>query len=336
MTIKDIAKIAGVAHSTVSRCLNDSPLVSDETKRKIRAIAEAHGYSPNSLARNLVTRKSNTLGLFFLSREELNFMENFGTQFMSAITSACHRHGYDLLLFTTPRDLGNTKSYMELCRQRQVEGVIFMGMTFNDPHLEEIRTSDIPAIIIDFQLDGPNVASIGTDSEQGIHMALEWLWSMGHEHIAFIGGPEVSQVAVDRERAYREFMATRAGPEGTQVFRGNFSRVSGYQRGIDILKENPVPTAILAANDAMALGAMKAFKEHGLRVPVDISVMGYDDAAASEFSDPGLSTIGQNSVTIGEGAVDYIIERIAGKRPQKIILVEPQLVIRESVRRIPR
>lgn len=336
MTIKDIARIAGVAHSTVSRSLNDSPLVSEETKNKIKQIAETHGYSPNSLAQRLVTKKSRTLGLFFLSREELHFMENFSTQFMSAITSACHRHGYDLLLFTTPRDLGNTCSYMELCRQRQVEGVIFMGMTSNDPHLDEIKQSTIPASIIDFHLQGKNLATIGTDSEKGVNMALKWLWDMGHTNIVFIGGPEVSQVAADRERAFREFMAIMAGHTQSQVFRGNFSRVSGYQRGIDILKHSPMPTAVLAANDAMALGAMKAFKEHGLRIPVDISVMGYDDAAASEFSDPGLSTIGQNSVTIGEGAVEFIMERIAGKNPQKIILVEPKLVIRESVRRIPR
>lgn len=334
MTIKDLARLAGVSHSTVSRSLNDSPLIPEETRNRIKKLAIEHGYSPNSLARQLVTRKSSTLGLFFLSLEELNFMENFGTQFMTAITRTCHQHGYDLLLFTTPRDLANTCSYIELCRRRQVEGVIFMGMTSNDPHLEEIRNAAIPVAIIDFNLEGKNTAFIGTDSKAGIDLALEWLREEGHRDIVFIGGPEVSQVAIAREEAYRTY--TDLKNMNARVFRGDFSRQSGYRCGQDIVRLDPLPTAVLAASDAMALGAIKAFKERGLRVPADISVMGYDNAAASENSDPGLTTIGQDANSIGERAVSSILDRIAGRKTGKTNLIAPALVIRESVGRIIR
>jgi len=334
MTIKDLARLAGVSHSTVSRALNDSPLIPEETRNRIKKLASEHGYSPNSLARQLVTRKSSTLGLFFLSLEELNFMENFGTQFMTAITRTCHLHAYDLLLFTTPRDLANECSYIELCRRRQVEGVIFMGMTSNDPHLEEIRHAAIPVAIIDFYLEGKNTAFIGTDSRAGIDMALEWLRGQGHRDVAFIGGPEVSQVAMARETAYRAYRETDRLP--ARVFRGDFSRNSGYRCAMEISRLDPLPTAVLAASDVMALGAIKAFKERGLRVPADISVMGYDDAAASENSDPGLTTVGQDANAIGERAVMNIIDRIAGGKAGKTNLIAPALVIRESVRRIER
>jgi len=334
MTIKDLAKLAGVSHSTVSRALNDSTLIPEETRNRIKKIANEHGYSPNTLARQLVTRKSSTIGLFFLSLEELNFMENFGTQFMTAITRTCHLHGYDLLLFTTPRDLTNTCSYIELCRRRQVEGVIFMGMTSNDPHLEEIRHAAIPVAIIDFSLEGKNTAFIGTDSKAGIDMALDWLRDQGHRDIVFIGGPEVSQVAMAREAAYRSY--TDVENMNTRVFRGDFSRHSGYRCAQEIAQLRPLPTAILAASDAMALGATNAFKERGLRVPDDISVMGYDNAAASENADPALTTIGQDANAIGERTVLNILDRIAGRKTRKTNLIAPALVIRESVRRVSR
>jgi LacI family transcriptional regulator len=167
-------------------------------------------------------------------------------------------------------------------------------------------------------------------------MALAWLREQGHQHIVFIGGPKVSQVAVAREQAYREYIANWADARPANVFRGDFSRLSGYHQAVEIMKSDPMPSAVLAASDAMALGAIKAFKDHGLRVPVDISVMGYDGAAAGEYSDPGLSTISQNANAIGEGAVASILDRIDGKKVPENNLVEPSLVIRESVRRIPR
>lgn len=335
MTIKDIAKVAGVTHSTVSRSLNDSPLVSTETKERIKKIALDLGYSPNSFAQKLVTRKSRTLGVFFLSRGELNFMENFGTQFLDGIASASHAQGYDLLFFTMTRDMSNKKSYIQLCREKQVEGVIFIGMTSDDPHLQEIAQAEIPVCIIDFPLEGTQVGFVSTDNKKGIHLALDFLWEAGHREIFFLGGPTMSPVAMIREQAFQEFMASRGTFHREMVLRGNFSNISGYQKGLEILRWRHLPTALLAANDFMALGLIKALKESGLRVPVDLSVVGYDNAIASEYSDPGLTTVGQNAVEMGASAVSFLLNKMRSPLINTTILINPTLVIRDSVRRIP-
>lgn len=335
MTIKDIAKVAGVTHSTVSRSLNDSPLVSTETKERIKKIALDLGYSPNSFAQKLVTRKSRTLGVFFLSRGELNFMENFGTQFLDGIASASHAQGYDLLFFTMTRDMSNKKSYIQLCREKQVEGVIFIGMTSDDPHLQEIAQAEIPVCIIDFPLEGTQVGFVSTDNKKGIHLALDFLWEAGHREIFFLGGPTMSPVAMIREQAFQEFMASRGTFRREMVLRGNFSNTSGYQKGLEILRWRHLPTALLAANDFMALGLIKSLKENGLRVPVDLSVVGYDNAIASEYSDPGLTTVGQNAVEMGASAVSFLLNKMRSPLINTTILINPTLVIRDSVRRIP-
>ena len=332
MTIKDIARIAQVTHSTVSRSLNDSPLVSEETKARIKQIAREHGYAPNSLARRLATRRSHTLGLYFLSRGELDFMENFGTQFLTGITNACYAAGYDLLLFTLPHGAPNAVSYLHHCRERQVEGVIFIGLTSDDQHIDEIRKAAIPVSVIDFPLEGPQVASIGTDTEHGIRLAMDHLADTGHRRIAFIGGPAVSPVAIEREAVYRRILEARNAWDPVLVQRGNFSRESGYARALDLLAGPALPDAILAANDSMALGAIRALKGRGIRVPQDISVMGYDNAAGSDSSDPALTTIGQNPVAIGEAAVRLILDRLEGRPTLGLLRIEPRLDIRETER----
>ncbi|NNM54952.1 MAG: LacI family DNA-binding transcriptional regulator [Spirochaetales bacterium] len=335
MTIKDIARLAGVTHSTVSRSLNDSPLVAAETKEKIKKLATELGYSPNTFARRLVTKKSNTLGVFFLSRAEINFMENFGTQFLDGIATASSNNGYDLLMFTMTRDLSNQKSYIRLCQEKHVEGVIFIGMTSDDPHLAEIAASQIPVCIIDFELKGDHVGFISSDNDQGIRLALDHLWQNGHRSIAHLGGPEVSPVAMIREDAYRRYMTSHGLESKIKILRGDFTKDSGYRRTQEMIRQGHLPTALLAANDYMALGAVKALKEQGYKIPSDVSIIGYDNVLAGEYSDPGLTTIGQNPIEMGASAVQYLFEKLKGGAPSPIHLINPNLIIRDSVRPIP-
>lgn len=329
MTIKDIARLAGVTHSTVSRSLNDSPLVSRETKERIQKIAAEQGYSPNTFARRLVTRKSHTLGVFFLSRDEIQFMENFGTQFLDGIAQRSNEKGYDLLFFTMTRDRSSEKSYMRLCREKHVEGVIFIGMTSDDPHLDEIALSEIPVCVIDYPV-GPRVGYVTSDNDKGVRLALDHLHALGHRDIGFLGGPEVSSVAMIREATYRTWMESR-GLEGlVQVWRGNFTKASGTLQGAEVLSARRRPTALLAANDFMALGVLKACRDRGVRVPGDLSLVGYDNAAAGEYTDPGLTTVAQNAFSMGASAVDFLVASISGASPASTIRIDPDLVVRES------
>lgn len=332
MTIKDIARLAGVTHSTVSRSLNDSPLVSVSTKERIQRIAAEHGYSPNAFARRLVTRKSHTLGVFFLSRDEIQFMENFGTQFLDGIAQASHRQGYDLLFFTMTRDRSRQKSYLRLCREKHVEGVIFIGVTSDDPQLDDIAASEIPACVIDYPIEGPHVGFVSSDNDRGVRLALDHLFSLGHRDIAFLAGPEVSSVARVREATYRAWMGERGLATHINVWRGDFTAASGRQVGRDRLSDSR-PTALAVANDFMALGVLKACRELGLRVPEDLSLVGFDNVVAGEYSDPSLTTVAQSAITIGTRAVEFLFDSLAGRRPSSTVLIDPALVVRESTGR---
>jgi len=330
MTIKDIARLAGVTHSTVSRSLNDSPLVSDATKERIKKIAADHGYSPNAFARRLVTRESRTLGVFFLSRDEIRFMENFGTQFLDGIARRSNEEGYDLLFFTMTRDRSADKSYLRLCREKHVEGVIFIGMTSDDPHLGELPQADIPVCVIDYPVEGAQVGYVTSDNDRGIRLALEHLWALGHRDIGFVGGPEVSPVALVREATYRTWMTERGLEARRRVWRGDFTKASGLARGAEIAADRSRPTALVAANDYMALGLLRAFRERGLAVPDALSLVGYDNAAAGEHSDPGLTTVGQNAEAMGARAVDFLLASLRGQSPERSIRIDPALVVRET------
>jgi len=330
MTIKDIARLAGVTHSTVSRSLNDSPLVSAETKQRIRQIAAEQGYSPNTFARRLVTRRSRTFGVFFLSRDEVQFMENFGTQFLEGIAQRSHERGYDLLFFTLTRDWSRQTSYLRLCRERRVEGAIFIGLTSDDPHLAEIAASDIPVCVIDYPVEGPKVAFVTSNNDLGVRAALDHLASLGHRDIGFLGGPEVSPVARFREATYRTWMDEKGIAPLCRVWRGNFTKASGVAAGVQILADPLRPTAVLAANDFMALGLLRACRDRGVRVPAQLSIVGYDNALAGDFSDPGLTTVAQNAAAMGAAAVDTLLGVIGGRVDPPAVRIEPHLVVRES------
>lgn len=330
MTIKDIARLAGVTHSTVSRSLNDSPLVSRQTKDRIQKIAAEQGYSPNTFARRLVTKKSHTLGVFFLSRDEIQFMENFGTQFLDGIAQRSNQRDYDLLFFTMTRDRSNEKSYMRLCREKHVEGVIFIGMTSDDPHLDEIAESQIPVCVIDYPVEGPRVGYVTSDNDKGVRLALDHLHALGHRDIGFLAGPKVSSVAMDREATYCDWMRDKGLAANLRIWRGNFTKSSGAVQAVSLLAEATRPTALLAANDFMALGVLKACRERGVKVPGDLSLVGYDNAIAGEYTDPGLTTVAQNAVAMGASAVDFLFDCISGATTPATIRIDPALVVRES------
>lgn len=321
--------MAGVTHSTVSRSLNDSPLVSVATKERIKAIAAAHGYSPNDFARKLVTRRSRTLGVFLLSRDEIQFRENFGVQFLEGIAEQCRRRDYDLLFFTRTADQAKEVSYLRLCRDKRVEGVVFIGLTSEDPHVDELRASDIPVCTIDFPLVGDQCSYVTSDNHGGVYLALDHLFSLGHRKIAFLAGPTSSPVATAREASYLDYFRAKNLP-ALSLGPGNFTRESGYELGLRLIREIPVPTAILAANDFMALGVLRACRETGVGVPRDLSVVGYDNILAGEHSDPGLTTVAQDPLRLGASAVEVLFRKLDGLTAEPPLFLTPQLVIRES------
>ncbi|ACL68802.1 LacI family DNA-binding transcriptional regulator [Halothermothrix orenii] len=333
VTIKDIAKRLGVSATAVSKALNDRDDVSEELKRKVLKVAEELDYSANTIAKRLVTNKSNTIGVFMLSRRESEQRETVGFQFLSGILEEANKNGYDIVLFSTNSDLLDEKSYIKLCKERRVEGAIFTGLRLDDPHIPEIKKAKFPITIIDTELDdAENVGFITTDNLSGVHKALEYLWKLGHRRIAMINGHHQAQVSKRRYQAFKEFLTQKGVFDEDLVFYGDFTKNSGYKAALKILELNEPPTAVFSASDLMALGAIKAFKDKGLILPRDMSIIGYDNITSSEYTDPSLTTVAQDSVNMGREAVRLVLDGLDGGTMKKKVL-EAKLVIRDSCAR---
>ncbi len=330
VTIKDIARALGVTPGTISKALNDKPDIGADMKVKIRAAAIELGYVPNPIARRLVTNRSNTIGVFILDRHELSLRENYGFQFLDGIIKESDLHHYDILLFSITKDLAYQKSYISLCLERRVEGAVFIGLRSDDPYLEDIIRSPLPASVIDAEARGQNVSMVASDNRAGAAAAVDYLWGLGHRRIGIIKGSEREFASRERYEGFRHYLTERNSFNEAYVYPGDFTRESGAAAVETIMKSQDRPTALFAANDLMALGALKVFKGKGYRIPQDISLIGFDNIANSEDCDPALTTIGQNAAEIGKEAIRLLLARIRQENKGKASFIRTELVIRDS------
>ena len=328
--IKDIAGKLGISAAAVSKALNDRKDISEKLKRKVRETARELDYTPNSIAKRLVTNKSNTIGVFIFSRQEHTFTKDLGLQFLGGILEEANKNNYDIVLFSTDSDLLNEKSYIELCKERRAEGAIFTGLRLDDPHIKKIKNSPFPISIIDTFIEGENINFVSTDNKLGVRLALDYLWKLGHRKIAMINGHRNAQVSWDRLNAYQDYLKERGVYEERLVFTGDFTEDSGYQCAKEIMKLKKLPTAIFVASDLMALGAIRAFKESGFNLPEDMSVIGFDNISTGEYTEPRLTTVGQDAVGMGKWSVRLILNKLKKEKPQTKYLLKPKLIIRDS------
>lgn len=330
VTIKDIAERLGVSAAAVSKALNDRKDISEKLKRKVCETARELNYTPNSIAKRLATNKSNTIGVFIFSRQEHTFKEDLGLQFLGGILEEANNRGYDIVLFSTDSDLLNKKSYLELCKERRVEGAVFTGLRLDDPHIEEIKNSPFPISIIDTFIEGENINFVSTDNKLGVFEALDYLWKLGHRKIAMINGHSNAQVSWERLNAYQDYLREREVYDERLVFTGDFTENSGYQCAKEIIRLKELPTAIFVASDLMALGVIRAFKERGYNLPDDMSIIGFDNISIGNYVEPKLTTVGQDAIGMGKWSVRLVLNELKKEKPQKRYLLKPQLIIRNS------
>jgi len=328
--IKDIAKKLGISAAAVSKALNDRKDISERLKRKVRETAKELDYTPNSIAKRLVTNKSNTIGVFVFSRQEYTFSKDLGLQFLGGVLEEANKNNYDIVLFSIDSDLLNEKSYIELCKERKAEGAIFTGLRLDDPHIEKIKNSTFPISIIDTFIEGKNVNFVSTDNKLGVFEALDYLWGLGHRRIAMINGHSNAQVSWERLNAYQDYLEEREVYDKELVFTGDFTEDSGYQCAEKIMKLEKIPTAIFVASDLMALGAMRAFKKNSFNLPKDMSIIGFDDIPIGDYFTPRLTTIGQDAVSMGKWSVRLILNKLKKEKPRTKCLLKPKLIIRDS------
>ncbi|MCP8617868.1 LacI family DNA-binding transcriptional regulator [Salirhabdus salicampi] len=332
-SIKDIARLAGVSISTVSRTLNNYSDVKPETKEKVIKIAEELNYFPNAVAKSLVQKKTHTIGVFFGNNMNLGFDHPFFLDIISAVREVVGNAGYDLIIFTNKNK--ERATYTTLCRERSVDGVVLLltgeGKKKNEQFIE-LQESGIPCIAIDLPLKGDKCTYVESDNYFGSKLAMEHLANLGHQVIAFIGGDEISKTSYDRLRAYQDSMMEYGiGYNPNLVYLGYFSKGIAQKATKELMRQRPDITAFFVASDEMAITVIETLKALGKNVPNDVSVVGFDDIREASFCTPPLTTVKQNKHDIGSEAAKMLLEIIEKSdiKPKPKTL-DCDLVIRDS------
>jgi DNA-binding LacI/PurR family transcriptional regulator len=324
--LEDVARAAGVSHQTVSRVVNGSPQVAPETRERVLAAIRKLGYRRNLAARALATQRSGVIGVVAAG------MGYFGpSSTINGIELAARAEGYSLLLASLPEVTPeSTREAIDHLVGRSVEALALIAPDDTGLDLGVGSTLPIPVVVLD-AAPGRASLSVGVDHVAGARLATQHLIDLGHRRIAHISGPRDWYQAEARARSWRATLEA-AGLEPPPPLQGDWSAASGYAHG-RVLARDPRLTGVFVANDQMAIGAMRAFAEAGRIVPDDVSIVGFDDIPESGFLTPPLTTIHQNFVALGRGAVELLVAAIEGRGSDGSVVVPPKLVVRASTAR---
>jgi len=328
--IKEVAKLARVSTATVSHVINETRFVSDSTKQKVLSAIERIGYTPNIHARNLASGQSRTLGLIIS-----DITNPFFPDLVKSIQERALELGYDVIVLNTNYEPERDALYVQRLLELRVRGVMILTTEMNLSVIERLSSREIPVAFLDIGRVGPHLSNIRIDYERGVHEAVEHLLKLGHRQIAFISGPVRFKSAQFRRHAFLETMKNHRASLHTEplIFEGNFRLESGEQVVREMAAFKSRPTAILAANDLMAVGALRGLRRAGLQVPKDVSVVGCDDIALAELTDPQLTTIMIPRAKIGAAAVEAILQ--TGSTEGREIKISTQLIVRQSTAAAP-
>ncbi len=323
-TLHDVARLANVSHQTVSRVINDSPNVADETRKRVLDVIRRLNYRPNRAARSLITGRSQTLHV-------INFDANYLTPLPPLINLA-NDHGYQISISTMrhPNSMDELRRYFDDLTSRIVDGFLFFAMDLK----VEVKILDglcrgIPYVQLGTDPD-PATPAVVIDQQVGMQKIMEHLFDLGHREIAEISGPFNHVDARIRHAVYTEMMTARnLVPD--PWFEGNFTVAGGYERTCQVLGSGKKFSALVCGNDQMALGTLRALHETGLRVPEDVSVVGFDDENAVSFYEPPLTTICQDYHQQAQLGIEYLIQLIDDpETPRCHKVIVPELVVRLS------
>jgi LacI family transcriptional regulator, galactose operon repressor len=335
-TIQELAERTGVSVATVSRALNGSPEVSEATRQRILALARELDYTPSAAARTLQSSRSHVVGVILeTGAGHPDLMHPFFQQVLVGLKHGAGERGYDLLLFATDEPgngFGGTHSYLRRAGHHGVDGVVVMGYDPNDSEMRKLVASGLPCITVDADPGEPHCGYVMSANRDGAAEAVRHLHGLGHERIATIAGPQHMPPGAARLDGYLDEMR-RLGLEVKREYavEGDFYDESGY-RGTQRLLDLPEPpTAVFAASDLMAVGALRAASELGVRVPEDLAVVGFDDIAIAGLIQPALTTVRQEMHTIGEAAAEALGQMIDDPETRPVQRIIPtQLVVRSS------
>jgi DNA-binding LacI/PurR family transcriptional regulator len=324
-TIRDVARQAGVSPATVSRWMNGRLVVKPSTAERISAAVKQLRYVPSLVARTLVTKESRTIGLLLA-----DISNPFFAALARAVEDAAQERGYAVIVCNSDSNPEKEAGYIRLLNRKYIDGILFLSNSPGGSGLKAALKEEIPIVVVDEAIEGVKAPGVFTDNVQGAYDAVTHLIHLGHRRIGHVTGPPVYSTPL-RLHGYRRALEDNGLPFDSALVRVADFQTEGGRRAARMLLNLPQrPTAIFAGNDLMALGAIQAAWEAGLRVPEDLAIVGFDDIPLASAFVPPLTTVAQPLTDMGRVAVDMLVRRIEGKPARRRVILPCTLRVRQS------
>lgn len=334
MTLSDIARLAGVSESTASRALRDNPVINAQTRQKVQQIAADHQFKVNATARSLRTQKSHTIAVIILfdAKTQQAITDPFLLDILGVIADELTRQGYDMLLSTSKTTDKDWRSYY--FDSKRADGLIVIGQGEHDERVEQLSNAGVPFVVWGAATGAERFPVIGSDNRQGAQLAVTHLLAQGCKRIAFLGDIRHSEIEM-RYLGYQDALqAAGIKPEAKLQLNTDFTAQAGYlQTQQALFSELGSLDGIFAASDAIAMGAMKALLEHGIKVPQQLALVGFDDIAMSAYCTPSLTTVKQDTHAGGKLLVAQLLSWINGDKAASQLLPVKLIERQSSLRR---
>jgi LacI family transcriptional regulator len=313
---------------TVSRVLNNSGYIRQETRERVEAVIAELGYVPNALARSLRFKQTKTIGLVLS-----DITNPFFTTIARGVEDVASQAGFNVIFCNTDESESKQAEYLAILVQKRVDGVLLVPARSSEAPVAYLRARNVPVVVLDRRVPDSLVDGVRSDSEQGAYELVRLMVSLGHTHIAILNGPAEVSTAADRAAGYRRAL-TEAGLaiNPALILHDRFTQQAGYAMTQQVLAVTPRPTALFAANNFIAIGAYRALQDAGLRVPEDVALVAFDDLPPTLVLEPFLTVAVQPAYEMGRRAAELLLARLAGQgpdEPQEIVL-PVQIVLRRS------
>jgi DNA-binding LacI/PurR family transcriptional regulator len=340
-TIKDVAQAAGVSTATVSYVINDTGIVTDVTRARVLEAAARLGYRASATARGLQAQRTRLIGYSWRPLPPRNNSPILD-RFIHSMGLAAYRAGYHLLAFPTPSEHDEVVVYQDLVATHRVDGIVLSGINVDDPRVDYLSSTSVPFVSFGRTRDDTRCCWVDIDGRSGVRMAVEHLAGQGHSQIAMLAWPAGSQSGQERYQGYLDGLELAGLPSRPEwVVRVAHQASEGYRGMRELLGLPPGwrPTAVVCVSDLVAMGAINAASDAGLKVGPDVAIVGFDNMPMAESLRPPLSTLHQPVDEVGELVIRQLVNLVEGKDEPAVgahILLEPPLIIRESSLRQPR
>lgn len=329
-TIKDVAQYAGVSPSTVSRVIANSPRISEDTKERVREAMRVLDYHPNAFARGLVTNTAGAIGILIPPDLQEFFVNPFFAEFMSGVSAVASKEGFDTVLSTSGRSENDVLDSM--IRGRRVDGVLLLRSRLQDPAILRVGKEHFPAVLLGRPVDDVDISFVNNDNVRAAYEATMHLVRLGHTRVGFLGGAEDLVVTSDRLAGYQQALRESGiTPDPKLMVSSFFLEQGGYLGMMRLLALSERPSAILASDDVLAFGAMRAAAELGYRLPTDLAIVGFNDIRLAELANPSLTSVRVHMQDLGKAAAELLIEQIQfGTTSTHHKLIDTTLIVRNS------